>query len=185
MLLALQNLRCLTDDVKTSPVIAMIVSKSIVVEAEEGVREMLLCYMNGEDLDEEDDPAGMVAQHRHISFGIFANALENCAKHGSLSKALASDEWLQWQLLPALLSCVKNVARHAGDAYGSCLSLIAMASCSDIATRLMLNAGALENLQAAIEHGEKYHDLLLATAGKCLDILTQAGAPNKATSRSA
>jgi len=171
--------------VKTSPAIATIVSKSIIVEATKGLREMLLSYMKVEDLDEEDDPAGMVSQHRHLSFGIFANALENCAKHGSLSEALAKDEWLQWQLLPALLSCVKNVVRQPGDTYTSCLSLIAMASCSEIATRLMLNDNAIDALQVAIGHGEKYHDLLLATAGKCLDILTKAGAPSKSTSRSA
>jgi len=172
--LGLQNLRYLTNDVTTFPTTAILVSKMVVVEASNGVRELLLSFMELEDLDEEHDPSGIAAQKRYLSFGVIANALEKCSKDGSLSVAMAQDEWLQSKLLPALLNCVKNVKRQTSDAYCSCQSLVALTSCSEVAVRWLLNASGIDALQAAQDHGEQCHDLLRASAGKCANVLILA-----------
>merc|ERR1711971_1464294 len=110
----------------------------------------------------------MAAQQRHLSFGVFANAIEKCSKDGSLSGAMEQDEWLQSKLLPALLNCVRNVQRQTNDAYCACLSLASLTSCSEVSTRLLVNSSGLEALQTAQAHGEQFHDLLSASAGKCV-----------------
>lgn len=177
VVLGLQNLRCLTDDVTTSPTTAILVSKMVVMEASNGVREMLLRFTELEDADEEHDPTGMAAHQRHLSFGVLANALEKCSKDGSLSAAMEQDEWLQSMLLPTLLNCVKNVQRQTNDAYCACLSLISMTSCSEVSIRLLMDSSGMEALQAAQAHGEQFHDLLSASAGKCLNNLLNQASP--------
>jgi len=169
-LLGLQNLQNLTDPVKTSAQIAVLVSKKVVCLNELDIRSSVFALMKQEHLDEEDDPSQLVVQQRHMAFVVFANCLENCSKDASLEDACRED-FLTVELLPVLLNCVRSAPDYASDAYFAALCLSSLISCCHATKISVIEAGGMSLLEAAHEYGKEFHDLLSKETSRCIELL--------------
>lgn len=180
--LALENLCCLTDPVKTSPDVAVRVSKYVALGDEKyDIREELREMMERDVFlpsgyvvaaDEDDDASGDHAEHlRCLAFRALANALQLCSKDGCLVAAVKDQVWFAEQLIPSLQDELKMAETSASIAQEAASSLHSLLSCSDVARRQFVNNGGLEVLQQANEFGVTRHALLAEETGRCMGAL--------------
>ena len=169
VVLGLQSLCNLTDPLKTSPVTAVKVSKWMLTGHEtQSTREDVSAIVQMVVDDEEEELAGLYEAQKHHALIAFANALDMCAKDGSLGKAVAEDSWFETVLVPALLEAVKAAPAAASNAYAATRGINSLLSASDAARRMVEELNGMETLKMAHEFGLENHDLLAREAGRCL-----------------
>jgi hypothetical protein len=179
-LLGIENLASLTDPIKTSPAVALAVSKSIALGEEKyDVREEIRLLTERDVFASDADDMGKgisppAEQLRHFALIVFANAMTVCAKDGSLEVAVKSQTWFSEQLVPSLLGELRRAPSNAINAYQAAICLSSLLSCSDCARRLFLENSVSEVLEQAHSFGKSRHTLLAREAELCLKLLDLA-----------
>jgi len=188
-LLALENLCCLTDPVKTSPQVALRVSRLIAIGDDEyDIRDELRDIMERDvfasppefgsaGFDDDDIPSLSHADHlRCLAFRALSNALEMCLKDGCLARAVADQRWFTEHLVPSLLDELKIASTSGSIAHeaASCLHSI-VASSEEVGRRFVGGChpfqGGIDVLRRANEFGNAQHALLAEETRRCLTVL--------------
>jgi hypothetical protein len=172
-LLGLENLCLLTDPLKTRPDIALKACKSVILsETCSEIREEVGVMLQKDAfLPEEFDEEAMkilMDKSRHLALVLLSNVLVLTSKDGCLEAAVKSQKWFAHYLIPSLVDEVKSFETSANNAYEAACSLTSLASCSDVARRLIEENSAIEDLQAAHEYGLHNHELLANEAERSL-----------------
>jgi hypothetical protein len=172
-LLGLENLCFLTDPLKTVPVVALGACKAIILRdnCSEIREEVGVMLQKDAFLPEEfdDDTMKVFAdKSRHLALVLLSNVLSLTSIDGCLASAVKSEKWFADFLIPSLLDEVKSVESSANNAYEAACGLTSLATCSDVARRLMEDNAAIEDLQAAYHYGLHNHELLANEAERSL-----------------
>lgn len=171
--LGLENLCYLTDPTRTRPDIASKACKAIMLESKcVEIREELGVMLQKDAFlpEEFDDNAGMNlhAQARHMSLVLLSNTLVLTSKDGCLADAVKSLKWFSEFLIPSLLDEVKGYESSANNAYEAACGLTSLATCSEIARRVMEENSAVQDLQSAYYYGLVNHELLANESERAL-----------------
>jgi hypothetical protein len=171
-LLGLENLCLVTDPIKTRPDVAFKSCKAVIMEdrCSELREELGVILQNDafepEEFDDEADP--FAKKSRHLALQLLANSLVLTSKDGCLADAVESKKYFADFLIPALIDEVKSFKVSSNNSYEAACCLTSLASCSDVARRLLRNHGAVEDLRAAYHHGLENHELLASEAEEAL-----------------
>jgi len=173
-IMGLENLCCLTDEVKTAPSAAVSVSKTIIVGDDKyDVREDIRSLTEGDGFDEEDDI--VFSRHmknvRHLALTIFANALSVCCKDGCLVNAVEQQPWFVDYLIPLLLEELKCAETNTGNAYHAAWCLQSLIAASAVARQALTVNGGIAVLEEAHSVGLRRHELLFTETKRCLESL--------------
>jgi hypothetical protein len=174
-ILGLENLISLTDPIKTSPVVALGVSKCIALgDCKYDVREEIRLLTERDVFAagmEPEDASSRHADHlRHLALSVFANSLDMCHRDGSLASAVSEQRWYVEQLIPSLVDELKHAESSTCAAHQAACCLSELVECSEKARRLVLNSG-VETLEEARNFGEKRHALLAEETTRSLKAL--------------
>ena len=175
-LLGLEGLCHLTDPLKTRPDIALKACKAIMLEAKcVDIRDEIAVMLQKDAfLPEEFDEEGAMNLHnqsRHMSLVLLSNALVLTSKDGCLADAVKSLKWFSDFLIPSLLDEVKSFESSANNAYEAACGLTSLATCSDVARRVMDENSAIDDLQSAFNYGSANHELLANESERALKAL--------------
>lgn len=175
--LALENLRSLTDPVKTCFSVAIRVSKCVALGDEkydlrEEIQELTERDVFSEGF-EEDAGVARHSQHlRHLALCVLSNALAVCLNDGCLVRAMETEHtWFMEHLIPALVAELKSAKTSACSAYEAACCCSSLISSSRAAADLFVSLDAVATLEAAHEFGKSQHDLLAEEAKRCLNAL--------------
>lgn len=175
-ILGLENLCHMSDPLKTRPDIALITCKAVIVgehsmEIREEIGVMLQKDAFLPEEFEEDAFRGLFDKCRHLALILLSNVLVLTSKDGCLASAVKSEKWFPDFLIPSLLDEIKSFETSMNNAYEAACGLTCLASCSDVARRLMEEHSAVEDLRAAHQHAVKYHELLANETERALQAL--------------
>lgn len=183
-ILALENLCCLTDPVKTSPPVALHVCKLVALGDDKyELREELRALMDrdvfdenaGGVVDEDESAVRYKEQVRLLVFRAFANALGMCSNHGCLVDAVQEQTWFTEDLIPALVDELKMASSSMCIANEAASSLYCLVVCSERARKHFVeDHGGIEILQRANQYGTECHALLAEETQRCLSALNAA-----------
>jgi hypothetical protein len=175
-LLGLENLCHITDAVKTRPDIATMAAKKVLLGDQgcvirEEVAVMLQQDVYAPEEFDEDAPTINLDKSWYLALVLFSNSLALTSKDGSLSGAVKSQSWFGDFLIPSLVDEIKGHASSANKAYEAACGLNSLASCSEVARRLMEENGAVNELKSAYKFGMQFHELLANESERCLKAL--------------
>jgi len=174
-LLALENLGHMSDAIKSRPDIALKVAKKIILGEEDcEIREEVAVMLQRDVFSPEDEDtpiSSFVEKSHHCALVLFANSLSLTSKDGSLANAVKSQNWFTDFLIPSLIDEVRSCSTSANNSYEAACGLTSLASCSEVACRLIKDCSALEDLEAARQFGLQHHELLANESERCLLIL--------------
>lgn len=174
--LGIENLCHLTDPLKTRPDIALNACKAIIMEDRcSDIRDEINVVLQKDTFlpEEVDGEEGMHLRMkaRHMSLVLLSNALVLTSKDGCLAQAVKSEKWIGEVLIPTLVDEVKGFEASANNAYEAACGLTSLATCSDIARRIMEDNSAVEELRLAYEYGLVNHELLSNESERALNAL--------------
>jgi hypothetical protein len=177
-LLGIESLVSLTDPIKTSPGVALLVSRSIVLgdnkhDIREEIRLMTERDVFAADTSDQEvkGMASPADQLRHFALMTFANAMSMCAKDGCLDAAVKSQSWFAEHLMPSLLGELRRAPSNALNAYQAACCLSSLLSCSSHACRFFFESSSSEALRDAHLYGQARHSLLARETEQCLKML--------------
>ena len=169
VVLGLQSLCSLTDPLKSSPATAIKVSKWVLVGHEtQSTREDVSSILQLVAEDEEEELAGLFETQKHYALIALANALDMCAKDGSLATAVTEDSWFEETLIPALLTAIKGAKDAASNAYAAARGINSLLSSADAARSMVEALNGMATLKDAHAYGLENHDLLASETKCCL-----------------
>lgn len=180
VILGLENLISLTDPIKTSPLVAVSVSKYVVLgygdyDAREEMRVLterdVFAGITG-----EDEPALQYTEEvRLLVLNLLANALGTCDTSNCLAGAVATDKWFGEFLIPFLVEELKLANIRACSACASTSCLTSLFHCSDTAHEIARRHGVVEALESAHSIGISRHALLASETRRSMDLLSSNG----------
>jgi hypothetical protein len=176
-LLGLENLCHLTDPLKTRPDIALKACKAVILEKKcLEIREEVAVMLQKdaflpEEFDDDDDATSLVEKSRHLALVLLSNVLLLTSKDGCLTTAVKSDKWFADYLIPSLLDEVKSYETSANNANEAACGLTSLATCSDLARRVIEENSAVKDLQSAYQFGLQNHELLANEAERALNAI--------------
>jgi len=173
-ILGLENLCCLTDPVKTAPLAAISVSKSIVLGSDKhNVRDDIRNLTERDIFGVEDDIT--LARHlnhvRHLALQVFANSLAVCCKDGCLTDAVQQQSWFVDYMIPSLLSELKRAETNSSNAYHAAVCLQSLIASSPASRQTLVEKGCVAVLEEAHTVGLRRHELLSSETKRCLESL--------------
>jgi hypothetical protein len=170
--LGLENLCSITDPLKTVPLVAIRVSKCVVLGDEKyDVREEIRALTERDVFVPEDGPSEHAEHLRHLSLAAFANALSTCSKDGCLTAAVKDQKWFADHLIPLLIDELKRAPLSACIAYRAASCLHSMIECSVEARIILKKSGGVDVLEKAHEFGLGSHELLANETLRCLKVV--------------
>jgi hypothetical protein len=173
--LGLENLCCITDPVKTKPLVAIRVSKCVVLGDEKyDVREEIRALTERDVFDPEEFNSKHAEHLRHLSLAVFANALSTCSNDGCLSTAVKEQRWFEDHLIPLLIDELKRAPLSACIAYRAASCIHSLLVCSDVARLILEKNGGVEALGKAYKFGVGSHELLASETLRCLKVIEEA-----------
>ncbi|KAL3924029.1 MAG: hypothetical protein SGILL_001293 [Bacillariaceae sp.] len=176
--LGLENLLHMTDPLKTRPDIALIVCKHVIagehsVEIREEIGVMLQKDVFVPEEFEANAMKELFDKCRHLSLCVLSNILDLTSKDGCLEAAVKSEKWFA-DLICTLLDEIKAFEDSSNNAYEAACGLTSLATCSDVARRLMVENTAVEDLKAAYAFALSNHELLANETERSLKALGHA-----------
>jgi hypothetical protein len=173
--LGLESLCHMTDPLKTRPDIALLCCKAVIsgehsVEIREEIGVILQKDVFVPEEFEDNSMKEMFDKCRHLSLCLLSNVLDLTSKDGCLADAVKTEKWFA-DLIFTLLDEVKGFEGSSNNAYEAACGLTCLASCSDVARRLMLEQSAVEDLQAAYAFAVCNHELLANETERSLQAL--------------
>jgi hypothetical protein len=170
--LGLENLCNITDPLKTVPLVAIRVSKCVVLGDEKyDVREEIRALTERDVFVPEDGPSEHAEDLRHLSLAAFANALSTCSKDGCLTAAVKDQKWFADHLIPLLIDELKRAPLSACIAYRAASCLHSLIECSLEARIILEKSGGVDALEKAHEFGLRSHELLANETLRCLKVV--------------
>jgi len=153
-ILGLENLCHLTDPLKTRPDLALKASKAILLDSKcSEIREEIGVMLQKDAfLPEEFDNEGSMNLHhqaRRMTLVLLSNVLVLTSKDGCLDDAVKASKWFSEFLIPSLLDEVKGFESSANNSYEAACGLTGLATCSELARRVMEENSAVEDLRSA------------------------------------
>jgi len=177
-ILALENLCCLTDPVKTSPSVALVVSKCVCfgcdgdkLDIREEIRALTERDVFSPGYEHDETQKKQMDHLRHLAFMVFANALSMTSKDGCLGASIKDQKWFGEYLIPALCDELRMASTNTCNAHQAASCLTSLLACSSHARRLFMDNGGTDVLKEAKEFGETRHALLAEETGRCLKAL--------------
>jgi hypothetical protein len=170
VILGLESLCALMDPLKVSPKTSMQISKWVLLgHVTQSTREDITAILSLGPDDVDDELVDVFDQQKHFALIALANALDMCAKDGSLGDAVTEDAWFETALVPALLAAIRGAGASPSNAYAAARGLASLLSASKAALSMIEDSNGLETLKAAYEFGLRSHDLLASEAASCLE----------------
>lgn len=171
--LGLENLLSLTDPIKTSPAIAVAVSKCVVLGDEKHeIREDVRAFTDRDVFDEEEEAVSKQAERdRHLALTVFANGLALCARDGCLSDAVERQLWFKEQFMSPLVDELRLCACSAACALQAARCIASLLESSASARRFLSSCSVAQALEDAHDYGKAQHDLLAEETARCLKLL--------------
>jgi len=174
--LGLENLCQLTDPLKTRPDVAMKACKAILLEERcVDVRdEVAVMLQKDAFLPEEldmDIGLNLGIQARRLSLVLLSNTISLASKDGCLSDAVKSVRWFSDFLIPTLLDEVKSFESSSNNAYEATCALTCLATCSDVARRVIEEHSAVDDLRSSYSFGLVHNELLANESQQSLNAL--------------
>jgi hypothetical protein len=169
-ILGLENLCALMDPVRTTPAIALRVSKSILLvdENREEIRLLTDHDIFTSDFDLDSTQMAHADHLRHLALRAFATSLEVCSKDGCLTDALTSQKWFADCLIPSLVDELKRVETNANNAYHAASCIHSMVACAPGFVHSLSQNGGIVAVEKAHEYGRTRHELLAHETQLCL-----------------
>jgi len=176
--LGLENLVAITDPVKTTPLVAVRVSRCIVLGDEKyDVREEIRSLCERDIFfPEQDSPLKHGDNLRHLSLAVMANALSACAKDGCLADVVKDQQWFEDHLIPLLVDEIKRASSSACTAHKAACCILSLLECSSVARHIVEKNGGVEALKDAHKVGQRSHELLKCETLRCIEALELSGA---------
>lgn len=174
--LGLEKLCHLTDPLKTRPDLALKACKAILLEDRcVDVRDEVAVVLQKDSfLPEEfdaDSGSNLSHQARHMSLVLLSNTMTLTSKDGCLSDAVKSMKWFSDFLIPTLLDEIKAFETSSNNAYEAACALTCLASCCDVARRVMEEHSAVGDLRSSHAFGVVRHELLANESERALRAL--------------
>jgi len=175
-ILALENLCCLTDPIKTTPKGATLAAKSVVLRSEKICLrdEIVVVFTQCTEQEDEESERGekLHDKARHLCLRAFSNSLTLLAQAGSLKESVANDgeAWFVDRLLPQLLDEMKDAATAPNNAYLAACCVTCLL-CARTAVDTMDRMEGIKTMRDAHHVGCQIHELLERETGRCLDKL--------------
>lgn len=175
-ILGLENLCHLTDPLKTRPDVALKACKAILLEDRcVDIRDEVAVMLQKDTFlpeeFEEDGALNLAQRSRRMSLVLLSNIMILTSKDGCLANAVKSAKWFSDFLIPTLLDEIKAFETSANNAYEAACALTALATCSDVARRVMEENSAVEDLRLAHAFGVANHELLSNESERALKAL--------------
>lgn len=177
-LLGIENLSSLTDPLKTSPDVAIIASKSIVLGDEKHDLREEIRLLTERDVfavvatDNEKGAVNHVERLRHFALIVFANSLLMCAKDGCLEAAVKQQAWFSDYLIPSLADELRRANSNACNAHQAACCLSSLLSSSGHARSQFLEQGGRDLLSEAHAFALTRHALLARETEECLRLVS-------------
>jgi hypothetical protein len=177
--LGVEQLVALTDPIKTRPMSAKRVSKSIMLEdGTFNVREELMMVLERDNVlmpDFEPTPHANGISHteqlRHLALNILSNALTLTSLDGSLKSAVVDNEWFGDFLIPTLMEEVRNAELYPNNAYVASCCLNTLMTCSDVARDAVKRDDGTTAIRQAHAFGKHRHEALASETERCMKTL--------------
>lgn len=174
--LGLENLLALTDPIKTSPAVALAVSKCVVLGDEKhDIREDIRVFTERDVFEEEAKEEEALMRHaekvRYLALSVFANGFATCARDGCLEKALEGDGWFKDNFMSALVDELKLCESSASCALQASRCIGSLLESSPSARRFLASQGVSQVLEDANRYGTSCNDLLAEETARCLKFL--------------
>jgi len=175
-LLGLENLCFMTDPLKTRPDMAIISCKAVIVGqyCSEIRHEIETMLQKDAFLSEEfgvDPCKELFDKCHHLAIVLLSNVLALTSQDGCLADAVQKQSWFSEFLIPSLLGEVKSFEVSSNNAYEAACGLTSLATCSDVARKVMMENSAVDSLQSANEFAIYNHDLLASETRRSLELL--------------
>lgn len=175
--LGLEDLCVLTDPVKTSPAVAIRVSKHILLGSEKNlIRDEIRLLTDPGDVPPEtlvnDEVSSKHSEKlHHLALCVFANAVNMCFEDSCLGGAVEEQKWFSDNLIPCLVRNINLASKSASNAYHAARCLQCLISSSNVVRQLLASNIGVGTLKRAQEFGEARHELLADEAQQCLSAL--------------
>lgn len=174
--LGLENLCYMTDPLKTRPDMAIISCKAMIVgqHCTEIRDEIGIMLQKDAFIPEEFEVHArkdIFEKCRHLTIVLLSNVLALTSQDGCLADAIQNQKWFTDFLIPSLLDEVKSFEVSSNNAYEAACGLTYIATCSDIARRVMKENSAVEDLQSANQFAMYNHELLASETKRSLEAL--------------
>lgn len=177
--LGLENLCYMTDPTKTRPDMAMISCKAVIngehcMEMRDEIAVMLQKDAFLPEEFETDVRNDLFEKCRHLAIVLLSNVLALTSQDGCLADAIKNQKWFTEFLIPSLLDEVQSFEVSSNNAYEAACGLTYLATCSDIARRVMKENSAAKDLRSANQFAIFNHELLAVETKRCLEALGHA-----------
>jgi hypothetical protein len=176
--LGVEQLVALTDPIKTRPMLAKRVSKSIMLEdGRFNVREELMSVLERDvltpDFEQTIDVSGISrTEHlRHLALNVLSSSLSLTSLDGSLQSAVVDNEWFGDFLIPTLMEEVRNAELYPNNAYEASCCLNTLMTCSDVARGAVERDDGRTAIRQAHAFGKRRHEALASETERCLKTL--------------
>ena len=174
--LGLENLCHLTDPLKTRHELALKACKAILLEDRcVDIRDEVAVMLQKDSfLPEEfdaDSGCNLAHQARHMSLVLLSNTMALTSKDGCLADSVKSVKWFSDFLIPTLLDEIKAFETSSNNAYEAACALTCLASCCDVARRVMEEHSAVGDLRSSYAFGVVRHELLANESERALRAL--------------
>ena len=174
-LLGLENLCVLTDPIKTTPAVSLEISKTVVLGAENDIREEIMLLIERDvfapDAAEDIALCHHVELRRQYALAAFANCLSLSSKDGCLGSAFVEQLWVRESLVPTLLDELRRVESNACNATQAVMCIHSLACSSSTARQFLIDQGILEQLRQANKYGSACNELLASETERCMKVL--------------
>jgi hypothetical protein len=169
--LAMENLCCLTDPIRSSGAAALRVSKCVILGDEQSeIREEVRALTERDVFDRDEVSRHHSHQLRQLAHVTFANTLSMCSKSGHLATAIKDQKWFHEFLIPTLLDELKLAKVSPCSASAASRSLFSVMTSSESALRQILEQDVMETLKMANEFGRARHALLFNETARLLKL---------------
>lgn len=176
-ILGLENLCCLTDPIRSSPLGSLQVAKDVIIGNDNyDIREELRMLTEHDSFVPEFDLNEGLPDHsqhlRLLALKVFSNSMSLCSKDGCLASSVKEQSWFADCLIPTLIDEVKRTAVSSNNAYEASSCLSSLVASSERARQIVIDNGAVKVLESAYEFGCQFHELLKEEAKRCLDLIS-------------
>ena len=178
-ILGLENLCSLSDPTKTSPEVALRVSRLVVLGGDKyDIREEIRLLTDHDEFSGgfgDRIQSSNSDQLRYLALCALSKSMATCADDGCLSHTLKTQPgWFTENLAPSLVDELKRADTHANNAYQAACCIHSMITCSIDDTGLhkaILDDAGVRLLELAHEIGKARHELLSIETQRCLELL--------------
>ena len=173
--LGMEDLRNMTDPMKSSRATASYVAKTIMTGGDVDVRSEIYATLDragqGTQLEIGEGGVDHIEQLRRNALRLFDNCLKVVQLEGI---EITEQSWVREMLIPMLVAEVRNARENPHCAYISSCCLTTLSRSPDARACVMQCSGALHAVREASNIGQECHELLANETQRCLAQLSSS-----------